>query len=103
MSEPYRDRARSVEERVEDLLARMSLEEKAGLMFHPPAEIGDDGSLVERPGMAPAGTRALVTERHLTNFNIYGAPEPRLHAEWHNRRAAASRDACRGSPDDRPG
>jgi beta-glucosidase len=98
MSEPYRDPSRAVEERVEDLLGRMTLEEKAGLMFHPPIEIGDDGSLVERPGMAPAGTTALVTERNLTHFNIYGAPEPRLHAEWHNRLQEVARSTRLGIP-----
>ena len=32
----YEDPARPLEERVDDLLAQMTLEEKAGLMFHPP-------------------------------------------------------------------
>ena len=32
--EPYEDPSRPVGERVEDLLGRMTLEEKAGLLFH---------------------------------------------------------------------
>ena len=32
--DPYEDRRRPIEERVEDLLSQMTLEEKAGLMFH---------------------------------------------------------------------
>ena len=34
MVEPYHDPSNSVENRVEDLLARLTVEDKAGLMFH---------------------------------------------------------------------
>jgi beta-glucosidase len=34
--DPYEDPRRPIEERVEDLVSQMTLEEKAGLMFHPP-------------------------------------------------------------------
>ena len=34
MTKPYQDPRRPIEERVADLLARMTLPEKAGLMFH---------------------------------------------------------------------
>lgn len=40
--DPYEDRRLAVEERVEDLLAQMTVEEKAGLMFHSPAAVGAD-------------------------------------------------------------
>ena len=56
----------------------MTLEEKAGLMFHPPIAIEADGSAV-------SGTEESILEQHLSHFNIYAAPPPRLHAEWHNR------------------
>ena len=32
--DPYEDSRRPIDERVEDLLSQMTLEEKAGLMFH---------------------------------------------------------------------
>jgi beta-glucosidase len=84
--DPYEDPARPVEERVDDLLAQMTLEEKAGLMFHPPILVGDDGALVEGAGpFGPFGATELVRDLHLRHFNIYAAPEPRLHAEWSNR------------------
>lgn len=74
--DPYEDQTRPVEERVEDLLAQMTLEEKAGLMFHPPVLMNPDGTLIGED---------TVSARSLNHFNIYYAPEPRLHAEWHNR------------------
>jgi len=84
--QPYRDPSLPVGDRVEDLLGQMTLEEKAGLMFHPPILVGDDGGLVEGPGpFGPHGTSELVRDLHLTHFNIYAAPGPRLHAEWSNR------------------
>ena len=66
-----------IEGRVEELLARMTLEEKAGLMFHPPIFPNPDGTV-------PDETAALI-EKGLNHFNIYYAPEPRIQAEWHNR------------------
>ena len=84
--DPYEDPRRPVDERVEDLLAQMTLEEKAGLMFHPPVIVGPEGELFEEStAFAGDGTAPLVTERHLNTFNIYWAPEARLLAEWHNR------------------
>jgi beta-glucosidase len=84
--DPYEDPSRPVEERVEDLLAQMTLEEKAGLMFHPPILMNSDGTLLKEGGEFSGGnTEELVAGRHLNHFNIYYAPEPRLHAEWQNR------------------
>ena len=67
-----------LEERVEDLLSRMALEEKAGLMFHAPIFMNEDGTLLD-------GTVERIVDSHLNHFNIYVAPPPRQHAEWHNR------------------
>ena len=77
-SAPYRDATVPLDQRIEDLLGRMTLEEKAGLMFHPPIAIEGDGSAV-------GGAEESILGQHLNHFNIYAAPPPRLHAEWHNR------------------
>jgi beta-glucosidase len=78
-----------IEAQVEAILTRMTVEEKAALMFHTALLSGDDGELVEADGHS---TRELVLERGLTHFNIYQAPAPRLLAAWHNQvqRLAAS-------------
>ena len=68
----------AIEERVDELLARMTLEEKVGLMFHAPIFMNPDGTLLD-------DTEERIAGRHLNHFNIYSAPGPRQHAEWHNR------------------
>ena len=68
----------SIEEGVDELLARMTLEEKVGLMFHAPIFMNADGTLLD-------DAEERIARRHLNHFNIYFAPGPRQHAEWHNR------------------
>ena len=83
--DPYEDPRRPVEERVDDLLARMTLGEKAGLMFHPPIAVGPEGELLEGPSpFGGDGATHLVVERHLNHFNVYFTPDARRLAEWHN-------------------
>jgi beta-glucosidase len=84
--DPYEDQRRPLEERVDDLLGRMTLEEKAGLMFHPPIGIPPEGELLDEPSILGGdGTTRLVAERHLNHFNLYFTPDARTTAEWHNR------------------
>jgi beta-glucosidase len=45
--DPYEDSRRPINERVEDLLSQMTLEEKAGMLFHPPIGMNQDGTLME--------------------------------------------------------
>lgn len=97
---PYLDPAVSVDERVADLLRRMTIEEKAGQLFQTMVEIGDGGALVEtseRPGRP--GTTELVVERGLTHLNALGAPATaREFALWHNRLQDLARDTRLGIP-----
>ena len=84
--DPYEDPRLPLEERLEDLLAQMTLEEKAGLMFHTILAANMDGSLAE--GMTPFGpmsTSEFVSSKLMNHFNVHMLPEPRLAAEWHNR------------------
>ena len=78
---PYQDPALPVPRRVEDLLARMSLEDKAGMMFYAHAVVGDfDTSHFE--GRMPS-LRTLFAHG-LNHFNIFMVPGAREFAEWHN-------------------
>jgi beta-glucosidase len=85
--EPYEDPTRPVAERVEDLLGRMTLEEKAGLLFHSILIPGPNGSVTEGPtGMrAQEPATAYISDRLMSHFNLAGVMASRAHAEWHNR------------------
>jgi beta-glucosidase len=88
VTHPYQDSSRSVDERVADLLPRMTLEEKAGLLFHHAIGIGANP--------APVGLTAeqMMSDQLMTHFNLLGAGTPREMAELHNRlqeQAAATR------------
>ncbi|MFE0643142.1 glycoside hydrolase family 3 protein [Streptomyces sp. NPDC058877] len=89
--EPYENPTLSVSERVADLTQRMTLEEKAGLLFHTMIGIDPDGSLVEpEPGAADddpmrASTSTMVTGKLMNHFNLFGTAAPRRMAEWNNR------------------
>jgi beta-glucosidase len=85
--EPYEDPFRPIPERVEDLLGRMTLEEKAGLLFHSILVPGPDGSVTEGPtGMrAQEPATAFISERLMSHFNLASVMAARAHAEWHNR------------------
>jgi beta-glucosidase len=78
--DPYEDPRRSIEERVEDLLGQMTLEEKAGLLFQPMVSL--DTGQGAPPGLTPAPE--LVTERTMSHFSLLGTARPREMAGWHN-------------------
>ncbi|MEU6934210.1 glycoside hydrolase family 3 N-terminal domain-containing protein [Streptomyces sp. NPDC046374] len=93
---PYQDPSRPVAERVEDLLARMTLEEKAGQLFHTMLMMNPDGTPVtETDGsMLECTTPELIEGRGLTHFNLLGSYGAREMALWHNaiqEMAAATR------------
>ncbi|MFE2559573.1 glycoside hydrolase family 3 protein [Streptomyces sp. NPDC059352] len=83
---PYQDATRPVDERVEDLLVRMTPEEKAGQLFHSMLTMNPDGTPVtETDGsMLPLTTPELVEGRQLTHFNLLGTYGAREMALWHN-------------------
>ena len=84
--DPFEDPRLSVEERTEDLLGRLGIDELVGLMFHTVIEAGPGGELLAGPGhIAKSGTREVVLGKHLTHFNIHAMEDARTAAKWSNR------------------
>jgi len=84
--DPYEDSRRSIEERVDDLLGQMTLEEKIGLMVQPMISADSDGNLMETPSFfCPVSTTELIVNRHVRHCNVVMAGTPQAMAAWYNR------------------
>jgi beta-glucosidase len=77
---PYQDSFLSISQRVEDLLVRMTLADKAGLMFQPPIQMSEN--LGESLAGAPS-TQELL-DRRVTHGNVVATRSAREMAQWHN-------------------
>jgi beta-glucosidase len=84
--DPYEDPRRPIEERIEDLLKQMTLEEKAGMLFQTMIGMNKDGTLLEKTGLFPVPqTSDAIAKRLMNHFNILEGTDPRHMAEWYNR------------------
>ncbi|KAF2737726.1 glycosyl hydrolase family 3 N terminal domain-containing protein [Polyplosphaeria fusca] len=82
---PYRDASLCIDDRVNDLVARMTLAEKAGQLFHGGIQMGPNGTLAPATPTANS-TENVVGEKFMTHFNLVGEVEDvRMTAEWYNR------------------
>ncbi|GAA1627507.1 glycoside hydrolase family 3 protein [Actinoplanes couchii] len=83
---PYQNPALPIEERVTDLLSRLTLAEKAGLMFHTMVGVDPDGTFADGTEMM-LSARDLIAGKLINHVNILtSAPvPPQRLAEWHNR------------------
>jgi beta-glucosidase len=85
----YEDSRQPVEARVNDLLAQMSLEEKAGMMFINGARVNEDGTIEDKPArglfaFAPNALK-LMTDKNMNHFNLWAVPDAPVLAIWYNR------------------
>jgi len=97
---PYQDSVLPVNQRVDDLLSRMTLEDKAGLMFHDMVMVGGGGTLAgpENPLHKPA-TETAIRGLRMRHFNLLGsASSVRELAQWHNRLQTVAHDTGLGIP-----
>lgn len=84
----YEDSRQAVAARVEDLLQQMTIEEKIGLMWHPPIGVGKQGEILGKPNPAAfnmVSTYDVVINQKLRHFNLFGIPERASDlAGWYN-------------------
>ena len=82
----FEDPRRTPGERAADLVGRLSLAEKAGLLFHSIIEVGPQGTLMEGDGrVARSSTGAVVTRALINHVNVHALPSARESAQWSNR------------------
>jgi beta-glucosidase len=91
---PYQDPTLSVERRVEDLLSRMTVRDKAGLMFHPR---GGFGALAD-PGLWGSPSTQDLIRAGINHFNTLQQGSSRQMAEWHNAAQEEARRTALGIP-----
>ena len=95
----YEDPRKSVEDRVEDLLSQMSLEEKVGLMFSPMMGIGKKGELQEKKSLFNKfGTSDIIVNRKISTFAIMGVVETKNFAQWYNNAQKVAEQTRLGIP-----
>jgi beta-glucosidase len=97
--DPYENPHLPVADRVHDLLSRMSLAEKAGLMIHSIVSVTTDGSLdgeVIMPGRL--SVEEFVERRHVTHLNVHRIPDPRTMARWTNAVQRVAESTSLGIP-----
>ncbi|TLX78467.1 glycoside hydrolase family 3 protein [Labilibacter sediminis] len=84
----YEDRRLSVDMRVEDLLERMTLLEKTGLMGHPfyafPKNPKSDTLTRKFIAKHTRRKRSLIQRKCVTHFAVMGSGEPNIQAIWQN-------------------
>jgi len=86
----YEDKRCKTENRVNDLLSQMNLEEKAGLMFIPPISMNKDGSLSEKPvlsdlfSLMSLGSSTMLFDKKINHFNIFMGTSAKGMATWYN-------------------
>ncbi|WP_022879619.1 glycoside hydrolase family 3 protein [Microbacterium sp. B19] len=97
--DPYENPSLGVEERTEDLLGRLSLEEKCGLMFQTVIEVGEDGDLLEAPGrISKSPTTTVVVHKNMNHFNVHAIRTARQAATWNNHLQALAEQTPHGIP-----
>ncbi|QDP96782.1 glycoside hydrolase family 3 protein [Microlunatus elymi] len=96
---PYQDPALPVRQRIGDLLERMTLEDKAGLLFHTMVRPGSPDSLAADDDFGLPSPATLLRERRMNHFNLLGAAgSARELAQWHNAAQRLAAEVGLGIP-----
>ncbi|MEZ4863905.1 MAG: glycoside hydrolase family 3 N-terminal domain-containing protein [Caldilineaceae bacterium] len=97
--DPYEDARLPVESRVDDLLARMTVAEKIGLMFQTfAAHVRDGGASLLAGDISQSEPGKMVIEQRMNHFNFPNFATTRLAAEWQNRMQQLAENTRLGIP-----
>lgn len=80
---PYQDATLSTTQRTEDLLSRMTLADKAGLLFHTMAFVENPTGIVQNFDLPPI--EEMILNQRMNHFNVVGQISDRAEfVAWHN-------------------
>ncbi|KKY27883.1 putative periplasmic beta-glucosidase beta-xylosidase [Diplodia seriata] len=80
----YRNPTLCVDERLDDLMQRMTLEEKAGQLFIKQIPMGANGTVDATTMTENYTTSGLIGEKLMTHFNLQSSGKASDIARWHN-------------------
>jgi beta-glucosidase len=85
----YEDFRQPIDARIEDILKQMTVEEKAGMMFHTFTGVHPKGKLTEAPVLTDFFTwgpsnSTMVVKKKMNHFNLFGVPDANATALWYN-------------------
>jgi beta-glucosidase len=83
----YEDRRQDVEARVNDILSQMTIEEKVGMMWHPPIGVGSEGEVLGKPdpsAMNMVSSWDVIVNKKINHYNLFSIPEAKNLAKWYN-------------------
>lgn len=83
--DPYEDVRLTVDQRVDDLLARMTLEEKVGAMVHASLPAEDSPIGASSKGYDMARVQTMIESGHISSFITRLVMSPRNFADQNNR------------------
>jgi len=83
--DPYEDWRLAVDKRIDDLMSKMTLDEKVGLMFPIILDIGKNGELIEQVRLGNhIKTSEAIVKRKINHVYIYSPAQPHIIAKWSN-------------------
>ena len=94
----YEDSRAHIEDRVENLLQQMRIDEKVGLMFHTPASCSTGSGIDALFSTSTAKLSNLIRDRHINHFNLLMASSAEDVAAWYNRVQSAAERTRLGIP-----
>ena len=84
----YEDNRKNIDDRIDDLLSQMTIEEKVGLMWHPPIGVGQKGEVLNKPNPKVFNLTSsidLIVNKKINHFNLFIIPGAKALAEWYNK------------------
>jgi beta-glucosidase len=97
--EDYRNDTWEVDRRVDDLLSRMTLGEKAGMLFQTMIVVGSGDLAEPSSAFGVESAEHMITSQLLSHFNVVRTAEDAgALAEWHNRLQALAAKTRLGIP-----